>query len=508
MSNTATRDVSLDVDAKLAAFMATFRHDPYGFVMAAFPWGVKGKGLENKSGPEEWQKELLIAIGKHSTTNHSLMSLGIDPLTWRSAVASGHGVGKSALVAWVIIWIMATRPMARGVVTANTGNQLETKTWPELAKWHAMSLVRHWFTWTASSYHFSKLPEEERKNYMISALTVSQHNTEAFAGLHNEQSAVLVIFDEASGIEQPVWEVAEGAFTDGEGFHLSFGNPTRPTGGFYDCFDKNKDLMSFIKHVDSRDVSHTNKRTIAEQLKKWGEDSAEAFRRVYGKFPENTFDGYIPQHVWAEACERDLVIDLGEAVVLGVDVARFGDDETVITVRRGRDARTVPQFTYRGLDNVRVADRVAEIAETYKADIIVIESVGPGVGVIDILRDRNFKVIDVHPGSAASKSNVMGNKRMEMWDAMKEWLISGGCVRPDPELKDQVTSIRYLIERKTQRQLMEAKVDMKKRGLKSPDRADSLALTFAVRIPRKDRYAGAFSNRDTRAITEYDIFSR
>jgi hypothetical protein len=501
-------NVSVDVDTKLAEFISQFRHDPYGFVMAAFPWGVKGTVLANKKGPEPWQTTLLQRIGEHSRNNHELTLMGLQPLVWRSAVASGHGVGKSALVAWVIIWVMATRAKARGVVTANTGNQLETKTWPELAKWHAMSLVRHWFDWTASSYAFGKLPEDERKNYMISALTVSEHNTEAFAGLHNEDSAVLVIFDEASGIGNPVWEVADGAFTDGEGFQLSFGNPTRPDGGFYDCFDKNKKFMSFLAHVDSREVSHTNKGAIKDIIDKYGPDSAETRRRVYGTFPEQAFDGFISPLIWTEACERELIVDLGESVIMGVDVSRYGDDETVITVRRGRDARSVPQLIYRGLGNVQVADRVAQAADTYKVDAIVIESVGPGAGVIDILRDRSYRVVDFHPGSAASDHLVLANKRMEIWQKMLEWLLAGGCVREDQELRDQITKIRYSIERKSQRQIMEAKVDMKQRGLKSPDRADSLALTFGVRIARKDRGQSGFHKDTSLAITDYDIFSR
>src|SRR5215471_5490127 len=178
-------------DAQLAAFAATFRSDPYGFVMAAYPWGEPNlpdgsfNPLHDRTGPEPWQKRLLVKLGKHVEENDGRIFLSLDPLVWRSARSSGHGVGQSALVAWIIQWVMATRAMARGVITANTQKQLEDKTWPELANWANIFLFKRWFTWQATSYSSALVPEGVRKNYMMTAMTVGEDNVEAFQGLHN-----------------------------------------------------------------------------------------------------------------------------------------------------------------------------------------------------------------------------------------------------------------------------------------------------------------------------------
>jgi hypothetical protein len=492
-----------DTEEKLAAYIGQFYYDPYGFVMAVFPWGVPGTSLEHKKGPEPWQEKLLKAIGQHCIDNYWRKMRGEDMHAWRSAIASGHGIGKSATVAWLNYWLMSTRINGRGVVTANTGNQLETKTWPELAKWHAMAINKHWFQWTSTSFYFKAYPEEQRKNYMINALTVSEENTEAFAGLHNEGSAVWAIFDEASGIEGRVWEVVEGALTDGEPFFFAFGNPTRADGEFYECFHKHKDLYWKL-HVDSREVSHTNKHHLETIIKKYGADSDAAKVRVYGQFPIMSYNGYITVQAVTDAAERDLYPDTGAALIMAVDVARFGDDSTVIRFRQGNDARSIAKHTLHGKDGIEVAKVVGELADRYRPDAIVIESVGPGVSVIDQLKVMRYNVIAVHPGARAiNEEMVYGNQRMLWWSEMRDWLMDGGCIPDDPDLFRDLTSIQYRYDNSEARMFMEPKKDMKSRGLPSPDDGDSLALTFAVKIARRDmshlrREMGAMSQ------TEYD----
>jgi len=262
--------LSPEKEAELASFIGTFWADPYGFVMAAFPWGsyidftgskVAIKGMEklpdgndnplkDKVGPEPWQKEFLVKLGEHIRTNKNLVDLEMQEEVWKSAIASGHGVGKSALVSWLIYFMMSTRVDTRGVVTASTQFQLEDKTWPELAKWHNLAINKHWFEWSATGLVFGQYEEAKRKNYKTTAATVSEHKTEAFAGLHNEGKTVFVIFDEASGVVGKVWEVAEGALLgSGEKFFFAFGNPTQPTGEFADCFDKHASLYLSLIHI-------------------------------------------------------------------------------------------------------------------------------------------------------------------------------------------------------------------------------------------------------------------
>lgn len=494
---------STDTDAKLAEFLGQFRYDPYGFVMAVFPWGQEGTSLAKRTGPEPWQADLLRSLGDHLVENYHRRQAGQDLKVWRSAVASGHGVGKSAEVSWIIYFIMSLWVNARGVITANTGIQLETRTWPELAKWHAMAINNHWFQWTATSFYFKAYPEDKRKNYMVTAQTSSPENTEGFQGLHNEESAVLVIFDEASGIEGKLWEVVEGALTDGEGFFFAFGNPTRPDGDFADCFNKHKELY-WTKHVDSREVSHTNKEQLKAIITKYGPDSDAAKVRVYGQFPVMSYDGYITADAVTKATDRELHPDLGAALIMSVDVARFGDDSTVVRMRQGNNARDFPKYKWRGLDGPAVAKRVAEIADRYKPDAIVIESVGPGVSVIDHLRLLRYSVHAVHPGERLGKTEVFGNLRMLWWSDMRDWLTEQGCIDDDPDLFRDLTNIRYRYDNSETKMYMEPKKDMKARSLPSPDDGDALALTFAVKVARRD-FASLRHGLQNQVVTDYDV---
>lgn len=508
---------SVTTQAQLAEFIAQFYADPYGFVMAVFPWGepylvdADGNAVRNplaeKTGPEPWQRDLLIELGEHVKRNIELSEMGLQMLVWRSAIASGHGVGKSALVAWIIYWLMSTRVDTRGAVTASTQFQLEDKTWPELAKWHNLALNKHWFLWTATGLTFAAYPEEKRKNYKVTAATVSEQNTEAFAGLHNEGRTVFVLFDEASGVASKIWEVAEGALTDGEGFFLAFGNPTRAEGEFADCFDKHSHLY-YTRHVDSREVSHTNKNALDDIIRKYGEDSDEVRVRIKGMFPSQSFNGFIPREAVNEAVQREIHHDSDAPIIMAVDVARFGDDETVIGVRQGRDARSRGFKVFKGLKTTQVTEIVAREADILRPDAIVIESTGPGAGVIDQLKDKGYRVHEVHPGSAAVEFNRYVNKRAEYWSKMRDALYDWLAIPDDPELVTQLTSILYSLDRHEQRTKLEAKEDMKKRGFPSPDRADTLALTFAVTIARRDRNLGYAARRKRMATTDYDPYDR
>lgn len=505
------RKLSVKTEAELATFIAQFFDDPLGFVMAVYPWGQpfifdeEGNEIRNpladKTGPEPWQVELLEDVGAHIKSNTDLLQMGLDPMIFRSAISSGHGVGKSAVVAWIIQFMMATRVDTRGAVTASTQNQLEDKTWPELAKWHNLSLVKHWFIWTATTYSFLPYPEDRRKNYRTTAASVSKDNTEAFAGLHNEGRTVFVIFDEASGVPAKIWEVAEGALTDGEGFFFAFGNPTQPQGAFPDCFDVHSDMYR-TRHIDSREVSFTNKNQLADIIKKYGLESDEVKVRVRGLFPEQSFNGFMLRGPVQEAMLAEVDYDSGAGLIMAIDVARFGDDRTCFGYRQGRDARSRPFKTFKGLGTVRVAELAILEINREKPDAVVIESTGPGAGVIDTLRDRGYKVHEVHPGSQAVEFDRYMNKRAEMWANMREALYEQKLVLPnDEELMKELTTIMYTLDRHEQKILLEPKREMKKRGLASPDKADTLALTFAVNIARRDRNN---SYKATRATATHD----
>ena len=503
-------NLSIKTERELAEFIAGFYDNPYGFVMAVFPWGQpflpdgSENPLRDKKGPEPWQEEELKALGVHIRNNIILQGMGLELVPWKSAYASGHGVGKSAYVAWIIYFLMSTRKDTRGVVTASTQFQLEDKTWPELSKWHNLALNRHWFEWSATGFAFAAYPDDKKKNYKTTAATVSEQKTEAFAGLHNEGKTVFVVFDEASGVPGKVWEVSEGALTDGEGFFFAFGNPTRPDGEFADCFDKHAPLYR-TKHVDSREVSHTNKEALRLIIQKYGEDSDEVKVRIRGLFPSQAFNGFISVEIARAAMERELeYIDRDAGLIMAIDVARFGNDSSVIGFRRGRDARSIPSKKFKGLSITKLASIAMREADTHRPDVIVIEATGVGAGLVDIMKDRGYPVVEVHPGAAAEAHELYINRRAEYWSILRDWLFEEGCIQDSDELFTQLTTILYTLDRHEQRVKLEPKEEMKKRGLPSPDDADMLALTFAVRVARRDRNRDAHGRNRGRAITEYD----
>jgi len=483
------------------------RRDPAGFVDWAFPWKEADGPLAAHEGPEPWQADILARIGEALRANASGERSG--PV--RIAVASGHGVGKSALVAWLILWALATDPGTRGVVTANTETQLRTKTWAELAKWHRLALSREWCELGATSLVSAVAQSDLPGSGRIDSVPWNAANPEAFAGLHNQGGRLLLVFDEASAIADPIWETAEGALTDSgtEIVWLVFGNPTRRAGRFFECFNRFRDRWSGLQ-VDSRSVALTDKQQLAQWVADYGEDSDFVKVRVRGQFPQAGSMQFIGADLVEAAMRRapHPAADRGQPLVMGVDVARFGDDRSVIALRRGRDARSHRIEKHRGLDTMTLAARVAERAAAERVSAVFVDEGGVGAGVVDRLRQLGVpKVFGVNFGGAAQRFDAAGakpryaNKRAEIWGNLKEWL-EHASLPDDPELAADLAGIEYGYNGRGEIQL-EKKDDMKKRGLASPDIADALALTFALPT-------GAFGwdlpEPQAYCITKYDIF--
>ncbi len=473
------------VEEKILNFCAETTHDPLLYCRAAYPWGEGD--LKNSAGPRQWQLEILDVIGKHlrnPKTRFTPLLIG---------VSSGHGIGKSSLISMVSDWGLSTMPDTKIVVTANTETQLRSKTWPEVSKWRRLSMTSKWFKTTATSVY--SLSKGHDNTWFADAIPWSENNTEAFAGLHNEGRRIILIFDEGSAIAEKVFEVAEGALTDAntEIIWLVFGNPTRNSGRFRDIFGKYKHRW-VTRQIDSRTVEGTNKELIAEWVKMYGEDSDFVRVRVKGEFPRAGSMQFISSELVEQARARMPEAKLYDPLVMGVDVARFGDDETVICLRRGRDAKSVPWIHLRGKDNVEVADIVMNMAQKYNPDKIFVDGGGPGGGVVDILKRSRFDVMEVQFGASAGamaatyEGEVLyANKRAEMWGKMKDWL-RGGMIPDDPNLATELTGVEYgyVMRDGVDKIQLEKKADMKKRGLSSPDAADALAITFAYPVMGSD----------------------
>jgi hypothetical protein len=488
-----------DPEADLIDFIGGMSRDPLAFVLAAFPWGEPGP-LADRTGPDKWQRELLLSVK---------VGLKSADQVIQEAVASGHGVGKSALVSWLLLWAMSTHEDTRGVVTANTENQLRTKTWAELSKWHRLCICRHWFRLTATAL-FSVQPSHE-KTWRIDAVPWSESNTEAFAGLHNEGKRIIVVFDEASAIPDVIWETTEGALTDAntEILWFAFGNPTRNTGRFRECFGRLRHRW-VTEQIDSRSVAITNKEQIAQWVADYGEDSDFVRVRVRGVFPRAGSMQFIDGERVQAAMTRKAEALPGEPLVMGVDVARFGDDQSVIAFRRGRDARTLPWIALRGLDTMQVAAKVAEAAKVHRAQTVFVDEGGLGAGVVDRLHQLGLRCIGVNFGGSPSGLDLgegvkVKNKRAEMWAASRNWLRLGS-IPDDPELQADLTGVEYGFDASNAIQL-EKKEHMKKRGLASPDKGDALALTFAFPVGSEflddddDRWESDHAGRS--AVTGY-----
>lgn len=439
-----------------------------------FPWGEPGP-LAEAAGPRPWQTAILDDIGQHLRGENWSTPLKI-------AVASGHGIGKSALVGMILNWGLSTCPDSKIIVTAGTGQQLSTRTVPEVTKWFRRAFTGEWFDVNATSIRYRD--PKRQATWRCDFNTWSEHNTDAFAGVHNQGRRIVLVFDEASAIADKVWEVAEGALTDEktEIIWLVFGNPTQPDGAFFECFNKQKHRWRTYQ-IDSREVDGTNKAEISKWIEDYGEDSDWVRVRVRGVFPRAGSNQFIGQDL-VDAARRYSAEGFGHLPKIGAcDVARFGDDQTVIGDRQGRKARIWHKF--RGLDTIQVAKHCIEYIDEESPDAFVVDGDGLGAGVVDYLRERNYHrktaVIEFHGGASPDDANAYFNRRAECWGLMRDWLKSGAEIPKDNELESDLTGPTYGFSPKQQLQL-EKKEDMKKEGKASPDCADMLAMTFGVKI--------------------------
>ncbi len=461
---------------ELVEDIAGFTHDPLAHVLYAYPWG---SAQLPEAGPREWQRETLTIIGDHLSNPETRF----EPL--RIGIASGHGIGKSALISMIAKWGLDTCEDCKIVLTANTEPQLRTKTMPEVRKWAGMSITADWFKPTAQALISV---EKGHSAWRLDAVTWSKENTEAFAGLHNLGKRIIVIYDEASGIDDKVWEVTLGALTDEntEIIWIAFGNPTKNTGEFRQCFGKNRGQW-VTRQIDSRNVEGTNKKFLQSLVDAYGEDSDIVKVRVRGQFPSASSMQFIGSGPVEAARKRPIPPSLmTDPVIFGVDCARFGDDNSVLAIRCGRDARSRPWKRWKQVDAMTLASDIVLQAHTWKPDAIFIDSGNIGAAVVDRVRQLlpDALVVEVKFGGAGREVTVAqnvrfrtANKRAEIWASMRTWL-SGGCIPDEDQLDADLTGPEYGFNA-DQAILLEKKEHMKARGLPSPDDADALACTFA-----------------------------
>ena len=463
-------------------------NDPEKFVLFAFPWGEQGTPLERYKGPRTWQRQVLRDIKNHIADNGDVDMYKV----LRMATASGRGIGKSALVSWLVLWMLTTRIGASVIVSANSEAQLRSITWAEITKWLAMLMNSHWWEISATRITPAKwlaeiVERDLRKGtryWGAEGRLWSEENPDAYAGLHNSDG-VMLIFDEASGIPDKIWDVAQGFFTENtpHRFWCAFSNPRRNQGYFYECFNAKRAFWN-IRQIDARTVEDTDKAVYQQIIDEYGEDSPQARIEVYGEFPSTGDEQFIAPRIVDEAFKRPKYKDPQAPIVIGVDPARSGSDSTVIVARQGRDLLEIRR--YKGDDTMTVVGHVIEAIEDFKPALVVLDEGGLGYGILDRLTEQRYKVRGVNFGWKAKNPIMWGNKRAEIWGAMREWLKTA-AVQEDRQLKNDLTGPKTKPD-STGTIYLESKKDMKSRGLASPDAADALAVTFAFPVASRGEY--------------------
>lgn len=422
--------------------------------------------------PDDWQAAVLYDIAHH-------------PLV---SVRSGQGVGKTSLEAWTVVWFLCCRPNPKVVCTAPTRQQLHDVLWAEVAKWLEGSMVKNLLKWTKTKIYM--IGHEER--WFATARTATK--PENMQGFHEDY--MLFIVDEASGVADPIMEAIDGTLSGPENKLLMCGNPTRTSGYFYRSHHQNR--ADFRTHkVSSRDSKRTNRKNIERLEKQYGRDSDVVRVRVDGEFPRAEPDTFIPLELAEAAAMREVYIRAdgeleipdAEPLEIGVDVARFGDDETVIVPRVGLLVPLIKTYTKK--DTMETAGWVINLAKELMLKYgrprctVKIDDDGVGGGVTDRIREvvreegLFIDVIDCHNGGKADDHDHYDNWGTEAWANVRDLLQAGEIQIPnDEDLIAQLSTRKYTVTSKG-RVILESKKDMKKRGLRSPDRADALVLAFA-----------------------------
>jgi len=463
------------------------KNDPLAFVLIAFPWGQPNTPLEHFKGPRKWQREVLRDVSAHIQANNG--KVDFDML--RMAIASGRGIGKSALVSWLTIWFVSTRIGSSTIISANSESQLRSVTWAEIVKWLAMTINSHWFEVSATrivpAKWLSELVERDLRKgtryWAVEGRLWSEENPDSYAGLHNHDG-VMLILDESSGVPDAIWQVAQGFFTENtpHRFWFAFSNPRRNSGYFYECFHAKRDFWT-TRQIDARTVEDTDKNLYEQIIAEYGAESNEARIEIFGEFPSQGDDQFIGPHLVNEAFRRPRYKDPEAPVIIGVDPARGGADSTVIAVRQGRDLVEIRRF--RGEDTMTVVGHVIDAIEDFKPALTVIDEGGLGYGILDRLTEQRYKVRGVNFGWKAKNPIMWGNKRAELWGAMRDWLKSAS-IKDDRQLRADLTGPKVKPD-SSGTIFLESKKDMKSRGLASPDAADAIAVTFAFPVASRER---------------------
>lgn len=412
---------------------------------------------------EDWQMEMLEALDSGET---------------KLSIRSGHGVGKTAFCSWNALHFLMFRDDVKVIVTSPSFKQMNDGLIPEVQKW--LAKVPEWMRMNIESISDRIVRMPNSKNNFISFRTARKENPEALAGVH--ASHVLIIVDEASGVDEVVYETGQGALSTKGAIAILIGNPTKPSGFFYKTQTVLKDLW-LTRKVSCMDSNRVDAEYIESQRRTYGEDSREFAVRVLGEFPESGADAVIPRAFIESAVDRD-VYDEGFPLVWGIDPGRGGDPSGFVA----RTDRSILEAEELRFDNLMrlvgwVKTKWDGLPSRLRPTSIYVDVVGLGAGVYDRLNELDLPVIPVNVSEAAAMSERYMRLRAELWYKCREWFEAY-----DKTIPSQLPKLTQLVEELSsveQKIMSSGKVDieskdqMKRRGMKSPNLADALILTFA-----------------------------
>lgn len=476
--------------ATAVAVLVRWLQDPVAFVRECL-------GAE----PDAWQVEVLEALVKSGFN--------------RFCLKASKGPGKTTILAWAILWFLATRMHPKVVCTSITEDNLKDGLWSELSKWQQCSpFLQAAFTWRNERFVSNEFPQTwwaSARTWPKGADASQQANT--LAGVHADN--VLFVIDEAGGVPDAVAAAAEGGLANASKEHgreallIIAGNPTHLEGPLYRACTSERALW-WVKEIsgdpdDPKRAPRVDIEWARAQIAKYGRDNPFVLVNVFGQFPPSSSNALMGPDVVQKAMKRVLHESVWgrEVKVLGVDIARFGDDRSVLVLRQGPVVHQ--PVVIRNLDTMALAGRIALYIEEHQPDGVFLDQATFGMGAVDRLQQLGFPVMGIDFGGKATSARY-ANMRAEMWFKMSEWVKANGCLPDMPELVTELTTPLYKFNDENRLQL-ERKAEIKKRTGCSPDIADAIALTFAHPVAARDMQHLLQSRAARRrAETDFDPF--